>query len=132
MRRNLFAWIPVAGVLIQLVFCMPAQAANLKAGTTTKYRITGVVKDALGRPIKGAALSLQSSSGQVVAHGTSNDAGAFSFNGIRPGTYAVVATSSGFKTATSIVSVSAKGAADTLWPPKPSCEPCPERASAYA
>src|ERR1700683_1153973 len=112
MRRNLFAWIPVAGVLIQLVFCMPAQAANLKTTTTqTKYRITGVVKDALGRPIKGAALSLQDSSGKVVAHGTSNDAGAFSFNGIRPGTYAVVATSSGFKTATSIVSVSAKGAA---------------------
>jgi outer membrane receptor protein involved in Fe transport len=110
MRRNLLSWIPVAGVLIQLFFCMPAQAANLKAGTTTRYRITGVVKDALGRPIKGAALSLQSSSGKVVAHGTSNDAGAFSFNAIRPGTYAVVATSSGFKTATSIVSVSAKGA----------------------
>src|SRR6202046_3549180 len=111
MRRNLFAGISVAGVLLQLVFGMPAQAANLKTTTTTKYRITGVVKDALGRPIKGAALSLQSSSGKVVAQGTSNDAGAFSFNAIRPGTYAVVATSSGFKTATSIVSVSAKGAA---------------------
>jgi outer membrane receptor protein involved in Fe transport len=111
MRRNLFAGISVAGILFQLFFCMPAQAANLKTTTTTKYRITGVVKDALGRPIKGAALSLQDSRGKVVAHGTSNDAGAFSFNAIRPGTYAVVATSSGFKTATSIVSVSAKGAA---------------------
>ena len=102
---------PGSRVLIQLFFCMPAQAANLKATTTTKYRITGVVKDALGRPIKGAALSLQDSSGKVVAQGTSNDAGGFSFNAIRPGTYAVAATSSGFKTATSIVSVSAKGAA---------------------
>jgi TonB-dependent receptor-like protein/carboxypeptidase family protein len=111
MRRNLFAWIPMAGILIQLVFCMPAIAANLKTTTTTKYRVTGVVKDALGRPIKGAALSLQDSSGKVVAQGTSNDAGAFSFNAIRPGTYAVVATSSGFKTATSIVAVSVKGAA---------------------
>ncbi len=111
MRRNLFSWIPVAGILIQLVFCVPAMAANLKTTTTTKYRVTGVVKDALGRPIKDAALSLQDSSGKVVAHGTSNDAGAFSFNAIRPGIYAVVATSSGFKTATSIVTVSAKGAA---------------------
>jgi outer membrane receptor protein involved in Fe transport len=111
MRRNLFAWIPMAGILIQLVFCMPAIAANLKTTTTTKHRITGVVKDALGRPIKQVALSLQDSSGKVVAHATSNDAGQFSFNAIAPGTYAVVATGSGFKPATSIVSVSTKGAA---------------------
>ena len=111
MRRNLFAWIPMAGILIQLVFCMPAIAANLKTTTTTKYRITGVVKDALGRPIKDVALSLQNSTGKVVAHATSNASGEFSFNAIAPGTYAVVATGSGFKPATSIVSVSPKGAA---------------------
>src|ERR1700719_2995799 len=111
MRRNVFAWIPVAGILIQMVFCMPAMAVNLKTTTTRKYRITGVVKDALGRPIKDAALSLQDSSGKIVAHATSNDAGQFSFNAIQAGTYAVVATGSGFKPATSIVSVSAKGAA---------------------
>ena len=82
MRRNLFAWISVAGVLIQLAVCTSAVAANLKTSTTTKtkYRITGVVKDALGRPIKHAALSLQGSNGQVVAHASSNDAGEFSFN----------------------------------------------------
>src|SRR3984957_17206370 len=111
MRRNVFAWIPVAGILIQMVFSMPAMAANLKTTTTKKYRITGVVKDALGRPIKDAALSLQDSSGKVVAHATSNASGEFSFNAIAPGVYAVVATGSGFKPATSIVSVSAKGAA---------------------
>ena len=111
MRRKLFAWIPVAGILIQMVFCMPAMAANLKTTTTKKYRITGVVKDALGRPIKQVALSLQDSRGKIVANATSNDAGEFSFNAIPPGTYAVVATGSGFKPATSIVSVSAKGAA---------------------
>src|SRR5579862_7104706 len=111
MRRNLFGWIPVAGILIQLVFCMPATAANLKNTTTKKYRITGVVKDALGRPIKDAELSLQNSTGKVVAHATSNDAGVFSFSGIARGTYAVVATGKGFKTATAIASVPAKGAA---------------------
>ncbi|MFZ2064270.1 MAG: TonB-dependent receptor, partial [Candidatus Binatus sp.] len=111
MRRNSFAWILMAGILIQLFFCMPAIAANLKTTTSTKHRITGVVKDALGRPIKQVALSLQDASGKVVAHATSNDAGEFSFNAIAPGTYAVVATGSGFKPATSIVSVSTKGAA---------------------
>jgi len=69
------------------------------------------VKDALGRPLKQAALSLQASSGRVVAHSTSNDEGEFSFNAIARGTYAVVASKGGFKTATAIVTVSAKGAA---------------------
>ena len=110
MRRNLFARISVVGILIQLVFCAPALAANVKAGTITKYRVTGVVKDALGRPIKQAALSLQASNGQAVAHATSNDRGEFSFEAVPPGTYAVVATKEGFKTATAIVPVSGKGA----------------------
>src|SRR5260370_37731362 len=110
MRRNLFAWIPVAGVLIQLAVCTAAMAANVKTSTTTKtkYRITGVVKDALGRPIKQAALSLQESTGKVVAHASSNDAGEFSFDAVGRGTYAIVAASNRFKTATEIVSVSTK------------------------
>ena len=78
MRRILFACIFIGGILIQLVFCMPAVAANLKNTTTKKYRITGVVKDALGRPIKDAALSLQDANGKVVANVRSNDEGEFS------------------------------------------------------
>src|SRR5271154_6957853 len=105
MRRNLLAWIPMAGILIQLAVCTAAMAANVKTGTTstTKYRITGVVKDALGRPIKHAALSLQSSSGKLMAHASSNDAGEFSFHAVGRGMYAIVATNNGFKTATAIV-----------------------------
>src|SRR5260370_23984542 len=112
MRRNLFAWIPVVGVLIQVAGCTAARPTNVKSRTTTKakFRVTGVVKDALGRPIKNEALSLQGSSGKVVAHASSNDVGEFSFNAVGPGTYAIVATSNGFKSATSIVSVSPKGA----------------------
>src|SRR5258708_40251154 len=114
MRRNLFARISVAGILIQLAICMPALAANLKTATSTKYRVTGVVKDALGRPLKQAALSLQGSDGRVVAHSSSNDSGEFSFDAVAPGTYAVVATKEGFKTATAITSVSAKGPAPVV------------------
>jgi hypothetical protein len=114
MRRNLFAWIPIAGVLIQLAVCTAAMAANVKTSTTTKYRVTGVVKDALGRPIGQAALAIQGSNGRVVAHASSNDAGEFSFSVTRRGVYAIVATRKGFKTATAIVSVSAKGAAPAV------------------
>jgi outer membrane receptor protein involved in Fe transport len=94
-------------ILIQLVFCMPAPAA-----TTAKYRITGVVKDALGRPIRHAAVSIQGSDGRVVAHSTSNAAGEFSFNVRAIGTYAVVVTKTGFKVATEIVTVKSGGAAN--------------------
>jgi len=112
MRRNSFARISISGILIQLVVCMaacmPAAAANLKTSAT--QRIGGVVKDALGRPLKDAALALQASDGHVVARSSSNDAGEFSFSGIARGTYAVVATKQGYKPATAIVSVSQKGA----------------------
>ena len=115
MRRNLFLRISLAGILIQLAVCMPAVAANVKSSTTTKHRVTGVVKDALGRPIKHATLSIQNAAGRVVTHATSNDAGEFSFSASR-GTYAIVATNPGFKTATTIVSVSANAAAPVVVP----------------
>src|SRR5271156_990598 len=115
MRRNLFLRISLAGILIQLAVCMPAVAANVKSSTTTKHRVTGVVKDALGRPIKHATLSIQNSAGRGVTHASSNDAGEFSFSASR-GTYAIVATDPGFKTATTIVSVSANGAAPVVVP----------------
>ena len=109
MRKNSFARISVAGILIQLAVCMPALAAGVqKAGTD--YRVAGVVKNALGRPLGQAALSLQGSDGKVLAHSTSNGSGEFSFV-IARGIYAVVATKAGFKTATAIVTVPTKGAA---------------------
>jgi outer membrane receptor protein involved in Fe transport len=115
MRRSLFARISLGGVLIQLAIqlaiCTPAMAENLKTPTRAKYLITGVVKDALGRPLGQAALTIQGSNGKVVARTSSNDAGEFTFHVMRRGTYAVVASKGGFKTATAIVAVSAKGAA---------------------
>jgi len=118
MRRSLFSRVSLGGILIQvaiqLAICAPATAANLKTSTNTKYRITGTVKDALGRPIRQAALAIQGSNGRVVAHATSNDAGEFSLSVTRRGVYAIVATRNGFKTATAIVTVSAKGAAPAV------------------
>ena len=114
MRRNLFAWIPVAGILIQLVVCMPAMAANVKTTTTTKYRVTGVVKDALGRPIKQAALSLQDSSGQDCGSCDEQRRGRVLVQRDRARHLCGRGDQQGFKTATSIVTVSAKGAAPVV------------------
>ncbi len=80
-------------------------AENLKTPTKAKYRITGVVKDALGRPLGQAELTIQGSNGKVVARASSNDAGEFTFHVMRRGTDAVVASKGGFKTATAIVAV---------------------------
>ncbi len=112
MRKNLFLRISLAGILIQLAFCTTAIAANVKTSTTAEYRITGVVKDALGRPIKQAALRLQDSNGRVVAHASSNDTGEFSLSVGALGPYAVVVTKKGLKTATEIVTVKSQGVAN--------------------
>src|SRR5262249_10902541 len=41
--------------------------------------VTGVVKDALGRPLEGVATALQSRNGRVMAHATTDKAGHFEF-----------------------------------------------------
>ena len=87
-----------------------ARPANPLPGTASRPAIAGTVADALGRPLGGAAVELQNSAGKVVAKAQSDAAGRFSFAGIAPGMYAVVATKVAFKPATAIVSVTGKGA----------------------
>jgi outer membrane receptor protein involved in Fe transport len=74
--------------------------------TTNANVIHGLVRDTLGRPIKLANVTLQSASGEVVAHATSDAQGGFSFSGIAPGTYAVLSDKTGFETGSAIVTLS--------------------------
>jgi hypothetical protein len=77
--------------------------------------VTGVVRDALDRPLPAAAVRLESSDGQVVQRATADDLGRFTFTGVDPGTYAVVAEKEGFETGTKVVTVSgSEGAAVAL------------------
>jgi outer membrane receptor protein involved in Fe transport len=112
MRWRLLASFWLAWILIQMVGTA-ALAANVKT-TTTKYRVTGGVKDALGRPIKQAALTLQAADGQVVAHASTNNQGEFLLHAPALGTYAIVVTKPGFKTATEIVAVKSQEAANLV------------------
>ena len=86
---------------------MPSGA---QASRPARKPITGTVTDALGRPLKDAGLELQSSAGKVVAKAKSDAEGRFTFAGIAPAVYAIIASKANFKTATAIVSVTGQGA----------------------
>ena len=97
----------LATLLTQL-FAVPAEGAKTSkpAGKT----IVGTITDALGRPLAGAGLELQNSAGKIVAKAKSDAEGRFSFAGLTPTVYAIVAKKPNFKTATAIVNVTSQGA----------------------
>ncbi len=98
-------WV-LAAVLSIAFTVTPARAARQDASAAERT-IAGAVQDALGRPLAGVELELQSATGATVAHVTSGAAGKFSFRKVAAGTYAVVARRHGFKPATAIVTVGA-------------------------
>ncbi|HXZ88847.1 MAG TPA: TonB-dependent receptor, partial [Candidatus Binataceae bacterium] len=103
-------------VLLFTVLCFAAiqaltgHAQAAESPPKEGQRIAGSVKDALGRPLPAASVSLQSPDGKTIAKTNSDAQGRFSFTDIVPGTYAVVAQKTNFKTATTIVSATAAGA----------------------
>jgi outer membrane receptor protein involved in Fe transport len=89
------------------------QTTNSQAADAPKRsgrRVTGAVKDTLGRPIPAVSLSLQASNGKTVARTITDSAGNFTFANISPGTYAVIAQKPEFRLATAIISVTPAGA----------------------
>jgi outer membrane receptor protein involved in Fe transport len=72
--------------------------------------VGGIAKDALGRPLPGIQLRLETTDGRVVGRTTADDQGRFTFPAVPPGTYAVVGERAGFEAATAIVTVPATGA----------------------
>ncbi len=86
--------------------CNTARAATPKVAA---QEVTGTVKNALGRPIQGAALTLQDAQAKTVAKTRSNAEGRFRLKGIAPGVYALAAKKKGFKSATSIITVNSSG-----------------------
>src|SRR6266852_1774116 len=107
MRRFLIVSVALAAVLAQMM-----APTTSHAGTSggASQRVTGTVKDALGRPLSEANVVLQAADGHEVARTRSQSVGQFEFNGITPGTYAVVVQKTGFNTATAIVTVTSNGA----------------------
>ena len=68
--------------------------------------VSGILKDALGRPLAGAAVRLEASDGEVLQRTTADQQGRFTFPSVSAGTYAVFAEREGFETGTAIGTVS--------------------------
>ncbi len=75
-------------------------------------KISGEVKDTLGRPVPFARLSLQDSKGKVIATARSSKEGVFEFS-VDPGIYAILAEKQGYTLGTAIA-VAGKKAAKAL------------------
>src|SRR5712692_9982012 len=69
-----------------------ADATEAKASTS----ISGSVSDAIGRPLSGVVIRLQSENGKTVDITRTDSHGRFFFHAITPGVYAVIATKRGF------------------------------------
>lgn len=79
----------------------------------TAQQISGHVQDSLGRPIPGASLRLETITASVIGHTSSDADGRFTFAGINPGTYAILAEQPDFDPGTAIVTVTAGTGATT-------------------
>jgi outer membrane receptor protein involved in Fe transport len=107
MRTSVLFFVGLIAAISQLV--APAAARSQERSVPTQ-RLSGTVRDSLGRPLPGVEVTLQAADGRVVAKTPSNDQGEFSFSGVAPGTYAAVGHKPSFKTATAIVTVTSNGA----------------------
>jgi hypothetical protein len=109
MRRSVILLLGMAVAIPCMIW--PA-IARAQAHSGPGHRLVGTVKDALGRPLPDAKISLQGADGSVIKTARSNGNGTFSFADVRPGTYAVMATLSGFRQGIEIATVSSQGVAN--------------------
>ena len=79
---------------LALGLCSPCLASS--------EQIFGTVTDALGRPLAQVNLELRDRDGQIIAGVATDEAGRFKIAPPKPGLYSLVATKSGFKSASKI------------------------------
>ena len=96
-------WIIVA-IAIALA-ASPAVCAAIRGAGAAERTIAGRIQDALGRPLAGVELELQSAAGKAIERSISGATGAFVFRKVVAGTYAIVARRTGFKSATATTTV---------------------------
>lgn len=102
------------GAVLSMPLCVyaasdkePVSAVVQNEQTAKPNAIQGLVRDTLGRPLSLAKITLQTVTGEVVDHATSDAEGHFTFSAVASGTYAVLSDKIGYKTGSSIVSISA-------------------------
>jgi len=105
-------WKVLAAVvcLFQLAAAGTIAKAAEGAAKNTGRVVTGTATDALGRPMEGVGVMLQTQEGRIIGRSVSDKTGHFAFSNVSPGLYAIVANKTDFKTAFSLVTVTAAGA----------------------
>jgi outer membrane receptor protein involved in Fe transport len=101
------------GIAILLLLVALPALAQVPAGT-----VQGMAKDALGRPLDGARVRIETPDGRVAGSVTVPASGAYRFTGLAPGVYSVIAEKDGFDAASAIATVApnAGAAADLALP----------------
>jgi outer membrane receptor protein involved in Fe transport len=107
MRRCLILFFGLVVAIGQLIFAPDARA---QARSASAHRISGSVRDALGRALPGVDVILQAADGHAVGQAQSDEQGDFLFPDVAPGTYAAIGHKATFKPATAIVTVTSSGA----------------------
>lgn len=79
-------------LLLALCAAVPAEAQTANTGT-----VLGVVRDPSGAVVPGADVELIDTATQAVRTTVSNETGRYTFTAVKPGTYNVAATASGFQ-----------------------------------
>jgi hypothetical protein len=90
-------------VALTLLVAIPAGAALAGQKESVAQFVTGIVTDALGRPIAHATVTLQSSDGRMIAQTITDDRSLFRLPQGKAGTYALVTRRKGFKQGTMII-----------------------------
>jgi hypothetical protein len=100
------SWTRLPLLLALILGVATSLAAQERKPTAGRQTVKGVVSDALRRPLEGVKLTLRQGDSHLAArHTKSGPDGAFTFVGVAPGVYAIIAEKSGFKPATVIVTV---------------------------
>ena len=89
---------------IALLVALAASVAVAAAG-----EVIGVVKDAFERPLPAARVRLETADGRVTDQVTTDEQGRFTFAGVAPGRYSLVAEGAGFEPTTMTVTVTEAG-----------------------
>lgn len=94
LRFSKFRFVLSFGTLLILLFA--STTAIAQTGTSS---VKGVIKDPQGSVVAGATVTLANPETSLTRTTTSNESGAFYFEGIQPGTYRVEVEAKGFKKA---------------------------------
>src|SRR5208282_251361 len=102
-RRGGRSWPSATPIWLVLTLALSPALAFASPCLAGTRQISGIVTDALGRPLAQVSLELHNQNGAAVARAIADQAGRFKIAPARPGVYSLVAVKPGFKSANKIV-----------------------------